>query len=184
MDVLSKIADFPDWRPSLALILQPVPFTDSAISSTTFLRRMGEVITKMINDPRCDVHQLVLGVRDGKDGWFEVFSPSRHDLNDAAVADGVTSVWIATLSRLFSCCCRRKKFVGKLVPMVGTVELLALRDTPVAQEVLCFMLEYDMVESRECQMQLVTTLESIPSGREAYARLLERRSQLEQLRQK
>lgn len=127
----------------------------------------------------------MLGVRDGKDGWFDVFCPSRHDVNDASVSDGVTSVWVSALSSLFSCCCRRKKFVGKyLVPIVGTVELLALRGTVVAQEVLCFMLEYDMIESEECQMQLVTTLDTIPSGREAYARLLERRSQLEQLRQK
>ena len=27
----------------------------------------------MVEDTRCEVHQTVLGIREGKEGWFEMF---------------------------------------------------------------------------------------------------------------
>jgi hypothetical protein len=26
-------------------------------------------------DPRCDIHQTVLGIREGKEGWFDIYCP-------------------------------------------------------------------------------------------------------------
>ncbi|CAG0914981.1 unnamed protein product [Notodromas monacha] len=180
LNILNVVANFADWRPGLAQILHPVPFSEAAVSSTEFLKRFGEIVIKLVNDPRCDTHQAVLAIRDEREGWFDIFCPARYDTD----YDEISRVWVHMLSVLLECCCRRKKFVGRMVKNVGTLELLAIRDCPVAQEVLCFMLEYDMILEEEAQMQIATTLESIASGRDAYARLLERKSHLEKLRMK
>lgn len=34
------------------------------------------VIERIGTDKNCDVHQMVLSVREGKDGWFDVYCPS------------------------------------------------------------------------------------------------------------
>lgn len=39
-------------------------------------RGMGVVVGAIGNDPRCAVHQCVLGIREGKEGWFHVICPS------------------------------------------------------------------------------------------------------------
>lgn len=36
-------------------------------------RIFKNVIKNIVDDPRCEVHQTVLGIRDGKDGWLEMF---------------------------------------------------------------------------------------------------------------
>jgi hypothetical protein len=36
---------------------------------------MKKTIEQVGNDPRCDVHQTVLGIRDGKEGWFHLYCP-------------------------------------------------------------------------------------------------------------
>jgi hypothetical protein len=31
------------------------------------------VVKHFVEDTRCEVHQTVLGLREGKEGWFEMF---------------------------------------------------------------------------------------------------------------
>ncbi len=31
------------------------------------------MVKNFVEDPRCEVHQTVLGIREGKEGWFEMF---------------------------------------------------------------------------------------------------------------
>lgn len=59
--------------------------------------------------------------------------------------------------------------------------LLALRDNCVCQEVLCAMLELDVVENNDHKLQIVTTLQSTKSGQMHYAALCERQMHLREL---
>jgi hypothetical protein len=38
-----------------------------------FNRIFKNVVKNFVEDPRCEVHQTVLGIREGKEGWFEMF---------------------------------------------------------------------------------------------------------------
>jgi hypothetical protein len=40
------------------------------------------VVEKIAQDPRCEVHQTLLGIREGKEGWFEVFTPGGISCDD------------------------------------------------------------------------------------------------------
>ena len=53
---------------------------------------MATVVDAIGNDSRCAVHQCVLGIRDGKEGWFHVVCPSSVACPD----DG--SLWAAIVS--------------------------------------------------------------------------------------
>ena len=33
-------------------------------------------------DSRCEVHQALLGIREGKEGWFEIFCPGGISCDD------------------------------------------------------------------------------------------------------
>ena len=43
---------------------------------------MGTVVGSIGNDARCAVHQCVLGIREGKEGWFHVICPSSAACSD------------------------------------------------------------------------------------------------------
>jgi hypothetical protein len=45
---------------------------------------MKLVVQSIADDPRCEVHQSVIGVREGRDGWFDVYCPG----NVACFDDG------------------------------------------------------------------------------------------------
>ncbi len=36
-------------------------------------RIFKNVVKNFVEDNRCEVHQTVLGIREGKEGWFEMF---------------------------------------------------------------------------------------------------------------
>ena len=36
-------------------------------------RIFKNVVKHVVEDSRCEVHQTVLGIREGKEGWFEMF---------------------------------------------------------------------------------------------------------------
>ena len=38
-----------------------------------FSRLFKNVVKNFVEDSRCEVHQTVLGIREGKEGWFEMF---------------------------------------------------------------------------------------------------------------
>ena len=48
-------------------------------------------------------------------------------------------------------------------------------------QVLCAMLEYDVVESNDLKMQMVTTLQSTDIGKRMYTQLCERQIALREL---
>ena len=65
--------------------------------------------------------------------------------------------------------------------MLGPCMLLALRENEPAIEVLCAMLELEVVENRDTKMQIITTLQSTPKGRDLYGRLTDKTSQLKEM---
>jgi len=38
-------------------------------------RNMKPTLRNISLDSRCDVHQTVLGIREGKEGWFDLYCP-------------------------------------------------------------------------------------------------------------
>jgi len=56
-----------------------------------------------------------------------------------------------------------------------------LRGHSAAQEALCLMLEWELIEQEDQKMQLVSTLQSTPSGRDNYAALCQRQLHLREL---
>lgn len=36
---------------------------------------MKDTLRNICNDSRCEVHQTVLGIREGKEGWFHLYCP-------------------------------------------------------------------------------------------------------------
>ncbi|XP_067002506.2 C-Maf-inducing protein isoform X2 [Anabrus simplex] len=178
LTVLLTISKYDDWRPGLAQLLQPIPFPDEALAYEPFVRNLMPVIEHIGTDPRCEVHQLVLGIREGKEGWFQIYCPSSL----ACVDEGL--LWDTMLKTLLHCCCRRKRFLVQLVKHLGACLLLALRDSDVAQEALCLMLEWELLTQEDQKMQVVTTLQSTDSGQEQYAALCRRQMHLKELQQK
>ncbi|CAF4756013.1 unnamed protein product, partial [Rotaria socialis] len=63
---------FDDWRPQLGLLLQSIPFPNEALTNDQFIEIFKNVVKNIVDDPRCEVHQTVLGIREGKNGWFEI----------------------------------------------------------------------------------------------------------------
>ena len=49
------------------------------------------------------------------------------------------------------------------------------------RQVLCAMLEFEIIESSDMKMQIITTLQSTPAGKRMYAQLCERQIQLREL---
>ena len=40
------------------------------------------MVKNFAQDPRCEVHQTLLGIREGKEGWFEIFCPGGISCDD------------------------------------------------------------------------------------------------------
>ena len=59
--------------------------------------------------------------------------------------------------------------------------LLALRENEAAMDVLCAVLEFEIIESADLKMQMITTLQSTEQGKRMYAALCERQIQLREL---
>jgi len=62
--------------------------------------------------------------------------------------------------------------------------LLALRENESAMEVLCGLLEYEIIEGSDLKMQVITTLQSTSAGKRMYAQLCDRQIALRELQQK
>ncbi|CAL4066694.1 unnamed protein product, partial [Meganyctiphanes norvegica] len=178
LSVLQTICEYEDWRPGLAQLLQPIPFPDEALTEDEFLRRILPVIERFGTDPRCEVHQLVMGTREDKEGWINILCPS----SSACVDEG--NAWAAMLETLINCCCKRKKFLSNLKKNLGACMLLALRGNTTSQDVICLMLEWKLIEESDQSMQVVTTLQSTPTGKRQYQALCDRQLHLRELQQK
>ena len=45
-------------------------------------RHMKPTLRNICIDNRCDVHQTVLGIREGKEGWFDLYCPGGAACDD------------------------------------------------------------------------------------------------------
>ncbi|CAF4011051.1 unnamed protein product [Rotaria sp. Silwood1] len=136
------------------------------------------VVKNLVEDTRCEVHRTVLGIREGKDGWFEMFCL------DGIVCDDNGEMFSLMLSKLISCCCRQKDFLLSINKLLPSLMLLALHESESSLNTLCAMLDLDAVENHDNKLQLISTLESMPSGLKMYAKVCERQRALQALQQK
>lgn len=125
---------------------------------------------------KCEVHMLVLGAREGKEGWLQLYSPGSLACRDEG------ALWSRLLGTLVGCCCRRRAFLGPLVKWLGPLSLRALRGDTPCQMTLCAMLELDALEAPEARLQAAAALRAGASAQ--YGALCLRRGQVRQLQQK
>ena len=59
--------------------------------------------------------------------------------------------------------------------------LLSLRENAAAQEALCLLLEWQLVQSDDQRVQIATTLQSTPTGSANYLALCNRQLHLKEL---
>lgn len=185
MDIFEIISAFEDWRKGLSQLLQSIPFPDDALHHHQFTKKFKPVIQNICSDYRCDVHSMVLGIRDEKEGWIDIYAPGGVACDD----DG--DLWSLMLKMLLSCCCRKKCFLQSMVKSLeASVEpfcsfmLRALRDDETCQQALCAMLELEIIEDKDLQLQIIITLQSTASGKEHYKALSQRQRHLKELQQK
>ncbi|CAG2108981.1 unnamed protein product [Medioppia subpectinata] len=170
-----------DWRPGLAQILQPIPFPDIALTIPEFTSReksFKSVIRNICSDNRCEVHLTLLGDREEKENWLQIFCPG------SIACDDEGDIWSFILKNLIGCCCRRKAFLMSLNKSLGPCMLRALRDDDTCQQILCAMIELNVVESVDMQQQIITTLQSTQTGKSHYHDLCQRQLHLKELQQK
>ncbi|CAG5134460.1 unnamed protein product, partial [Candidula unifasciata] len=178
VSMMEVMSEFNDWRYVLGSLLQPIPFPDDAIADSLFTSRMKVTIHNVSCDETCGVHQTLLGIREGKEGWFHLYCPG------GIACDDEGQLWGVMLNTLMKCCCKRKKFLMSISKMIGPIMLLALRDNIAAIEVLCAMLELEVVDSHDMKMQMITTLQSTCDGKRMYAQLCERQIAIKEIQQK
>uniref|UniRef100_A0A2I3HPS0 C-Maf inducing protein n=1 Tax=Nomascus leucogenys TaxID=61853 RepID=A0A2I3HPS0_NOMLE len=147
VEILKLLSDYDDWRPSLASLLQPIPFPKD--------------------------------VRAGKDGWFQLYSPGGVACDD----DG--ELFASMVHILMGSCYKTKKFLLSLAEnKLGPCMLLALRGNQTMVEILCLMLEYNIIDNNDTQLQIISTLESTDVGKRMYEQLCDRQRELKELQRK
>uniref|UniRef100_A0A8C7K8Q2 C-Maf-inducing protein n=1 Tax=Oncorhynchus kisutch TaxID=8019 RepID=A0A8C7K8Q2_ONCKI len=179
--ILKMLSDYDDWRPALASLLQPIPFPKEIVPdlSVCLNRELKYVIQRFAEDPRQEVHSCLLSVRSGKDGWFQLYSPGGVACDD----DG--ELFASMVHILMGSCYKTKKFLLSLAEnKLGPCMLLALRGNQTMVEILCLMLEYNIMENKDTQLQIISTLESTPVGLHMYEQLCDRQRELKELQRK
>lgn len=177
--ILKMLSDYDDWRPALASLLQPIPFPKEALAHAKFTKELKYVIQRFAEDPRQEVHSCLLSVRSGKDGWFQLYSPGGVACDD----DG--ELFASMVHILMGSCYKTKKFLLSLAEnKLGPCMLLALRGNQTMVEILCLMLEYNIIENKDTQLQIISTLESTQVGLRMYTQLCDRQRELKELQRK
>ncbi|XP_048829096.1 LOW QUALITY PROTEIN: C-Maf-inducing protein [Brienomyrus brachyistius] len=177
--ILKMLSDYDDWRPALASLLQPIPFPKEALAHAKFTKELKYVIQRFAEDPRQEVHSCLLSVRSGKDGWFQLYSPGGVACDD----DG--ELFASMVHILMGSCYKTKKFLLSLSEnKLGPCMLLALRGNQTMVEILCLMLEYNIIENKDTQLQIISTLESTQVGLRMYEQLCDRQRELKELQRK
>ncbi|KAM3608653.1 uncharacterized protein V6R79_002344 [Siganus canaliculatus] len=177
--ILKMLSDYDDWRPALASLLQPIPFPKEALAHAKFTKELKYVIQRFAEDPRQEVHSCLLSVRSGKDGWFQLYSPAGVACDD----DG--ELFASMVHILMGSCYKTKKFLLSLAEnKLGPCMLLALRGNQTMVEILCLMLEYNIIENKDTQLQIISTLESTQVGLRMYEQLCDRQRELKELQRK
>ncbi|KAL4835707.1 hypothetical protein H8958_003396 [Nasalis larvatus] len=176
VEILKLLSDYDDWRPSLASLLQPIPFPKEALAHEKFTKELKYVIQRFAEDPRQEVHSCLLSVRAGKDGWFQLYSPGGVACDD----DG--ELFASMVHILMGSCYKTKKFLLSLAEnKLGPCMLLALRGNQTMVEILCLMLEYNIIDNNDTQLQIISTLESTDVGKRMYEQLCDRQRELKEL---
>ncbi|TKC48726.1 hypothetical protein EI555_002294 [Monodon monoceros] len=140
VEILKLLSDYDDWRPSLASLLQPIPFPKEALAHEKFTKELKYVIQRFAEDPRQEVHILM------------------------------------------GSCYKTKKFLLSLAEnKLGPCMLLALRGNQTMVEILCLMLEYNIIDNNDTQLQIISTLESTGVGKRMYEQLCDRQRELKEL---
>lgn len=49
---------------------------------STNIRLFKPVIENLANDYRCDVHQMLLGIRENKSNWLDLYAPGNIGCDD------------------------------------------------------------------------------------------------------
>uniref|UniRef100_A0A5F5PRK1 C-Maf-inducing protein n=3 Tax=Equus TaxID=9789 RepID=A0A5F5PRK1_HORSE len=179
VEILKLLSDYDDWRPSLASLLQPIPFPKEALAHEKFTKELKYVIQRFAEDPRQEVHSCLLSVRAGKDGWFQLYSPGGVACDD----DG--ELFASMVHILMGSCYKTKKFLLSLAEnKLGPCMLLALRGNQTMVEILCLMLEYNIIDNNDTQLQIISTLESTGVGKRMYEQLCDRQRELKELQRK
>uniref|UniRef100_H3CEF5 C-Maf inducing protein n=1 Tax=Tetraodon nigroviridis TaxID=99883 RepID=H3CEF5_TETNG len=177
--ILKMLSDYDDWRPALASLLQPIPFPKEALAHAKFTKELKYVIQRFAEDPRQEVHSCLLSVRSGKDGWFQLYSPGGVACDD----DG--ELFASMVHILMGSCYKTKKFLLSLAEnKLGPCMLLALRGNQTMVEILCLMLEYNIIDNKDTQLQIISTLESTQVGLRMYEQLCDRQRELKELQRK
>uniref|UniRef100_A0A3Q4AGG1 C-Maf-inducing protein PH domain-containing protein n=1 Tax=Mola mola TaxID=94237 RepID=A0A3Q4AGG1_MOLML len=177
--ILQMLSDYDDWRPALASLLQPIPFPKEALAHAKFTKELKYVIQRFAEDPRQEVHSCLLSVRSGKDGWFQLYSPGGMACDD----DG--ELFASMVHILMGSCYKTKKFLLSLAEnKLGPCMLLALRGNQTMVEILCLMLEYNIIDNKDTQLQIISTLESTQVGFRMYEQLCDRQRELKELQRK
>ncbi|XP_051884557.1 C-Maf-inducing protein isoform X1 [Pristis pectinata] len=185
VEILKMLSDYDDWRPALASLLQPIPFPKEALAHVKFTKELKYVIQRFAEDPRQEVHSCLLSVRAGKDGWFQLYSPGGVACDDdgelfASMVRVCNNVHI-----LMGSCYKTKKFLLSLAEnKLGPCMLLALRGNQTMVEILCLMLEYNIIDNNDTQLQIISTLESTDVGKKMYEQLCDRQRELKELQRK
>lgn len=148
------------------------------------------MIRNICADNRCEVHLMLLGIREEKESWLQTYCPGSiacdddGDLWSLIVRSFVPFFVLISrfqLKTLINCCCRRKRFLVTLNKSLGPCMLRALRDDETCQLILCAMLELNVVDSLDMQQQIITTLQSTQSGKGHYSDLCQRQLHLKEL---
>jgi len=79
------------------------------------------------------VHQTLLGIREGKEGWFEIFCPGGISCDDNG------ELFTIMLDTLINCCCKKKRFLLSINKLLPHLHILARRGIPCAVNVRFIM---------------------------------------------
>uniref|UniRef100_A0A2K5KV67 C-Maf-inducing protein n=1 Tax=Cercocebus atys TaxID=9531 RepID=A0A2K5KV67_CERAT len=171
VEILKLLSDYDDWRPSL-----PFPFV---CADRGRLCHQGCMQLTLVSSPVWQVHSCLLSVRAGKDGWFQLYSPGGVACDD----DG--ELFASMVHILMGSCYKTKKFLLSLAEnKLGPCMLLALRGNQTMVEILCLMLEYNIIDNNDTQLQIISTLESTDVGKRMYEQLCDRQRELKELQRK
>ena len=75
-------------------------------------RAMQKPIQNIVSDARCEVHVTVLGIREGKEGWFHLYCPGGIACDDDGELYGVMVIFV-TLQ--YICTFLRSQFTDFLI---------------------------------------------------------------------
>ncbi|OQR66548.1 c-Maf-inducing protein-like [Tropilaelaps mercedesae] len=162
--ILATLAEFEDWRLPLSQILQPIPFPSRFIESDAqmhFAARLAPVVKRLAEDPRCEVHQCLVGVRQNKNGWLQIFAAS-HD----------SEMYSLMCHALLKCNCLRKAFLSDTFSCSWALEpliLSSLRHQAVAVQCLAIVLESHLIKNNEdLRSSAEAALQASPLGQRLF----------------